>query len=53
VALRFGPRAFAHWSTGRHSWVISRGTYRILVGSSSRAIYGRIVVRLRGRDLGR
>jgi hypothetical protein len=51
VKLHFGPQAFAHWSTARHEWVISAGSYQILVGSSSRHIYGHVTLHLRQRDL--
>jgi beta-glucosidase len=52
VGLRFSPDAFAHWDTASHSWAITAGTYRILVGSSSRDIYGQVSVRMRQRNLG-
>ncbi len=38
VTLTLDPRAFAIWDTGKHGWVVPGGTYRILVGSSSRDI---------------
>lgn len=36
------PRAFAVWDTATHSWRTPAGTYRIAVGSSSRAIAHRL-----------
>ena len=38
VTMSLDPRAFAIWDTGKHGWVVPGGTYRILVGSSSRDI---------------
>ncbi|HEX3453155.1 MAG TPA: fibronectin type III-like domain-contianing protein, partial [Gaiellaceae bacterium] len=38
VTLTLDPRAFAIWDTGNHGWVVPGGTYRFLVGSSSRDI---------------
>ncbi len=36
VEFRLGERAFAHWSTSRHRWVVEPGTAEIAVGPSSR-----------------
>jgi len=36
VEIELGPRAFAHWDTGRHAWVQPAGSYTVLVGTSSR-----------------
>ncbi len=36
VTIRLPRRAFAHWSTARHGWVVTPGTYVIRAGSSSR-----------------
>jgi beta-glucosidase len=38
ASITLDARAFQHWDTGSHAWVIAPGTYRILVGSSSRDI---------------
>jgi beta-glucosidase len=38
VHLTLDARSFSHWDTATHSWKIAPGTYRILVGSSSRDI---------------
>ncbi|MCE9579863.1 MAG: glycoside hydrolase family 3 C-terminal domain-containing protein [Deltaproteobacteria bacterium] len=36
VAIHLDARAFAHWDTARHAWVVSPGRYPISVGASSR-----------------
>lgn len=36
VRLKLDSRAFAYWDTGTHGWKIMPGSYRIMVGSSSR-----------------
>lgn len=36
VPLTIAPRAFAYYDTAEHRWVSPTGTYRILVGTSSR-----------------
>ena len=38
VHLSLDARSFSHWDTTTHSWKIAPGTYRILVGTSSRDI---------------
>jgi beta-glucosidase len=38
VTLSLDLRAFAIWDATKHGWVVPGGTYRILVGSSSRNI---------------
>ena len=35
VTFDLGPRAFAHWDDAAAGWVVSPGTYRISVGTSS------------------
>jgi beta-glucosidase len=50
VHLRLDPHAFAHWDRG--GWVISAGTYTVLIGSSDRDISAQSTVRLPQRDLG-
>jgi beta-glucosidase len=40
VTIPLDPRAFAHWDTTRHIWVIDKGTYQVLVGASARDIRG-------------
>jgi beta-glucosidase len=52
VALILDPRAFAVWDTGKHVWVVPGGTYRILVGSSSRDIRLQGTVNLAKKVLG-
>ena len=42
VTFTLDARSFSHWDTASHSWKVSAGTYRILVGGGSRDI------RLRG-----
>lgn len=36
VRLELNARSFAYWDTESHAWKIAPGTYRIMVGSSSR-----------------
>jgi beta-glucosidase len=38
VTVPVDSRAFAQWDTTKHTWLITPGTYQILVGSSSRDI---------------
>jgi beta-glucosidase len=38
VRFRLSARDFSRWNTRRHAWVSDPGTYRIMVGSSSRDI---------------
>jgi beta-glucosidase len=42
VTFTLNARSFSHWDTASHSWKITAGSYRILVGGGSRDI------RLRG-----
>ncbi len=35
VQIWLPQSSFAHWATGRHRWVVTRGNYRIYVGDSS------------------
>lgn len=46
VHLTLDARAFSHWDTAAHNWKIAPGTYRLMVGSSSRDIklLGQVVV---------
>lgn len=53
LTLRLPARSFAHWDTDRQEWVTDAGTYRIMVGRSSRdLVYARNVV-LPHQDFGR
>jgi beta-glucosidase len=36
VSVTLNARSFSHWDTASHSWKVTAGTYRILVGNSSR-----------------
>ncbi|HEY3187388.1 MAG TPA: glycoside hydrolase family 3 C-terminal domain-containing protein [Solirubrobacteraceae bacterium] len=36
VRVPLGARAFAHWDTGSHGWVVAPGTYGVFAGGSSR-----------------
>ncbi|GAA1914561.1 glycoside hydrolase family 3 N-terminal domain-containing protein [Nocardioides marmoribigeumensis] len=36
VTIHLPRRAFARWSPSRHAWVVTPGTYRVRVGTSSR-----------------
>ncbi len=48
VVLRVEPRAFAHWDTATHRWVVPNGTYRLYAGSSSRDLPLSAPVRISG-----
>ena len=48
VHLELDARSFACWDTGRHAWRIVPGTYRVMVGSSSRDIRLAGAVEVRG-----
>jgi len=36
IGLELNARAFSYWDTNTHGWKIMPGTYRVMVGSSSR-----------------
>lgn len=38
VHLKLDARSFSHWDGDAHSWKITPGTYRIMIGASSRDI---------------
>jgi beta-glucosidase len=38
VRFRLDERAFSHWDARRNRWAVTRGCYRVFVGSSSRAL---------------
>lgn len=38
ASVTLDARSFEHWDTSTHSWTITPGTYKVLVGSSSRTI---------------
>lgn len=40
VTIPLDARAFARWDTTKHTWVVDKGTYQILIGASSRDIRG-------------
>ncbi|MBJ7357000.1 glycoside hydrolase family 3 C-terminal domain-containing protein [Nocardioides sp.] len=46
ITIRLSPRAFAHWSTKRDSWVIEEGRYKLFVGPDSRTFPLKGAVRL-------
>jgi beta-glucosidase len=51
ITIPLDARAFAHWDTTQHTWVINQGTYQVLVGSSSRDIRGQGSITLGPRSL--
>jgi beta-glucosidase len=51
VTMDLDARAFAHWDTGEHTWKITPGDYRVLIGSSSRDIRGQDTVTMAARTL--
>lgn len=38
VQFKLAPRAFSYWSTKDQKWHVEPGTYKVLVGASSRDI---------------
>jgi beta-glucosidase len=38
VRMRVGPRELAYWAIRRHAFAVQRGSYRIMVGGSSRRL---------------
>ncbi len=46
LTIPLGAMSFAHWDTSSHQWVVSAGTYQVMVGSSSRDIVGQGTVTL-------
>jgi beta-glucosidase len=38
VSVTLNPRAFSHWSTAKHDWVVEPGSYKIMIGASSEDI---------------
>jgi beta-glucosidase len=48
VTITINPRSFAHWDTIHHAWIISRGAYQIMAGSSSRDILLKRTIELSG-----
>jgi beta-glucosidase len=47
VKLTLNRRAFSYWDTSKHGWVVLPGTYKIMVGSSSRDVdlQGNVTIR--------
>lgn len=52
VSVVLDRRAFAYWHTKRDQWVVAPGTYRVLVGPSSRRLPLRAELRIPGRGVG-
>jgi beta-glucosidase len=52
VSIPLNAMSFAHWDTSQHEWVVSAGTYQVMVGSSSRDIAGHGSVALPASVLG-
>ena len=52
LTVPLGARSFAHWDTSSHEWVVSAGTYQVMVGSSSRDIVGQGAVTLPTTSVG-
>ncbi len=51
VRVPLDARAFAHWDSTENTWVVDKGTYQVLVGSSSRDIRGSASIALGARTL--
>jgi beta-glucosidase len=48
VTMKLGSRAFSYWSSDAGGWVVAKGCYRLMVGSSSRDIVATKVVSVGG-----
>jgi beta-glucosidase len=48
VVLHLAPRAFAHWDTATHGWLVPDGSYRVFAGTSSRDLPLSAPVRVAG-----
>jgi beta-glucosidase len=53
VRFRLRERAFSHWDAHRNRWAVTRGCYRVYVGSSSRALPLRRTIAVGARCFGR
>lgn len=51
ITIPLDERAFAHWDSDQHTWVINAGTYNILVGASARDVRGQEALTLPARTL--
>jgi beta-glucosidase len=51
VTVPLDSRAFAQWDTTEHTWLVTPGTYEILVGSSSRDIRGQFSLTMPAKTL--
>jgi beta-glucosidase len=47
VALSLPRLSFEYWNSGRHSWSVARGGYRLYVGASSRELPLSATIRIR------
>jgi beta-glucosidase len=52
VTVPLDPMSFAYWNTDNHEWMVSAGTYHVMVGSSSSDIAGQGSVALPSMALG-
>lgn len=52
VSVPLGASSFAHWDTTRNQWMVSAGTYQVMLGSSSRDIAGQGSVTLPSMTVG-
>jgi beta-glucosidase len=52
VSIPLDRRAFAHWQTARHGWVVTPGRYDVMVGGSSRDLPLHGAVQVPAADLG-
>ena len=48
VVLEFDTEAFAHWDPRRHAWNNAAGSYRVLIGASSRDVRCELMVTVAG-----
>ena len=52
VTIPLDPMSFAYWDTQSNQWMVSAGTYQVMVASSSSDIAGQGLVALLNLNLG-
>jgi beta-glucosidase len=52
VTIPLDPMSFAYWNTQSNEWMVSPGTYQVMVGSSSSDLAGQGSVALPGTTVG-
>jgi beta-glucosidase len=50
LSIDLAPRAFAHWDERKSGWTVTAGSYRIMIGRSSRDIVHQQQIELSNKD---